>query len=105
MPRVNLNTELTTTKVHDVDYTPYGSAFSVKWSPWFMSTSGARTAALAYISRHYIGFRRVTLSPDWDRAKLPRLQISSNEILGICCHLSPDAFLVWEDRVRRDLAL
>ena len=77
---------------------PSGSGFSVKWSPWVMQ-NGSRTAVIAYIAPNYVGFRRVTLADGWERGKLPELDVGRDDVLGICCHLSSDAFVVWEDAV------
>lgn len=85
-------------QVHDPDYVPSGSAFSVKWSPW-LSTDGSRTALVAYIAPNHVGFRRVTLAGGWQRGGLLEVQVSGEDVLGICCHLSTDAFIVWEDAV------
>ena len=85
-------------QVHDPDYVSSGSAFSVKWSPW-ISKDGTQTAVIAYIAPNYIGFRRVTLEDVWERGKLPKVRMTEEDTLGICCHLSSDAFIVWEDAV------
>lgn len=85
-------------QVHDPDYVPSGSGFSVKWSPWIFK-DGSQTAVVAYIAPNYIGFRRVTLEGAWERGKLPKVRVTEEDVLGICCHLSSDAFVVWEDAV------
>lgn len=85
-------------QVHDPDYVPSGSAFSIKWSPW-LPRNGSRTALVAYIAPNYVGFRRVTLGGEWERGKVPEVRVSGEDVLGMCCHLSSDAFVVWEDAV------
>ncbi|SPN98414.1 uncharacterized protein DNG_01459 [Cephalotrichum gorgonifer] len=85
-------------EVHDPDYVPSGSAFSIKWSPWVLK-DGERTAVVAYVAPNYVGFRSVTVVGGWQRGKRPEVRVSGEDILGICCHLSSDAFVVWEEAV------
>lgn len=84
-------------QVNDPDYVPSGSAFSVKWSPWH-TENGTRTAVISYIAPNYVGFRRVTLG-EWERGKVPEVRVGEADVLGVCCYLSSDAFVVWEDAV------
>ncbi|PKS07365.1 hypothetical protein jhhlp_005967 [Lomentospora prolificans] len=85
--------------VHDPDYTPSGSGFSLKWGPWLVSDEGSRTSVISYIAPNYVGFKRVVLGASWERGELPKLELSDKDILGICTHLSTDAFLEWEDTI------
>jgi hypothetical protein len=86
------------TKIMDPDYMPSGSAFSLKWSPWLTSES-SRTATLAYLAPSYVGFRRITIHGDWERGTAPNIEIGAADSVGICAHLSTDAFVEWENAV------
>jgi hypothetical protein len=79
---------------------PHGSAFSLKWSPW-VGTDTSRTAILAYIARNYVGLRRVTIRNTWEISSSPDIILEDTDAVGICLHLSIDAFVEWEDMVRK----
>ncbi|KAM4056714.1 transcription factor IIIC subunit delta N-term domain-containing protein [Hirsutella rhossiliensis] len=86
---------------HDPDFVPFGSAFSLKWSPWHVSPD-SRTATLAYIAHNYVGFRRITITGAWERARNPALRVEQTDTTAFCMNLGPDAFVEWEDAVWPD---
>jgi hypothetical protein len=81
----------------DVDYSPTGTAFGIRWSPWVAKDS-KQSAVIAYLDQHYIGFRRVTVEDDEEK-----VIIDEANCTGGCVHLSTDAFVEWEERVRVDI--
>jgi hypothetical protein len=84
--------------ITDPDYVPHGSAFSLKWSPWFRS-EGKRTAILAYLAKNHVGFRRVTILDKWERGQSPRIEVEDTDTTSICMFLSTDAYVEWQDQV------
>ncbi|KAI5463201.1 hypothetical protein BGZ63DRAFT_505263 [Mariannaea sp. PMI_226] len=93
-----LHTKEDATDITDPDFVPHGSAFSLRWSPWFVS-NGKRTAILSYLAKNHVGFRRVTMQDDWVRGQLPQLHIEEQDMTTICIFLSTDAFIEWENSV------
>ncbi|PON21332.1 hypothetical protein TGAM01_v209783 [Trichoderma gamsii] len=86
------------TDPQDPDFTPQGSAFSIKWSPWLIE-DGYKTATIAYIAKNHIGFRRIILYGDWERGDLPDVVSERSDTTGICLPLSSDALVEWEDAI------
>jgi len=86
------------TETSEADFVPSGSAFGLRWSPWYVK-SGSRTATLAYIARDHVGFRRVTIQGDWEAGHDPVLEVEAADTTGICMPLSTDALVEWEDAV------
>lgn len=84
--------------ITDPDYVPHGSAFSLKWSPWFWS-DGKRTAILAYLAKNHVGFRRVTIIGNWERGQYPQIEVESTDTTAICMFLSTDAYVEWQDQI------
>ncbi|KAI1876696.1 uncharacterized protein JN550_000768 [Neoarthrinium moseri] len=82
----------------DPDYSPTGSSFALKWSPW-LQRPGSRTAILSYVTRNHVGFRQVTIKGGWYDMKTPEIEVQPVDCTGICLHLAPDAFVVWEDLI------
>ncbi|KOS17455.1 hypothetical protein ESCO_002896 [Escovopsis weberi] len=82
----------------DPDFVPGGSIFSLRWSPWLVC-DGYRTATIAYIAAHYVGFRRVTVYGDWERGEVPNIVVEDADTTGICLCLSSDASVEWEDAI------
>lgn len=82
----------------DPDFTPQGSAFAMKWSPWLIE-DGVRTATIAYIAKNHVGFRRIILYGDWERGELPDVVSERSDTTGICLPLSSDALVEWEDAI------
>lgn len=85
--------------ITDPDYVPHGSTFSLDWSPWFL-VDGKRVAILAYLSKNYVGFRRITIVGDWERGQTPHVDVEQTDMTSICMFLSTDAYIRWEDQVR-----
>ncbi|KAK8119266.1 transcription factor IIIC subunit delta N-term-domain-containing protein [Apiospora kogelbergensis] len=79
------------------DYSPQGSSFALRWSPW-LRKGPHKTCFLSYITAHYVGFREVTIRA-WKHMETPKINVQSFDTNGICIHLAPDAFLQWEDMV------
>lgn len=81
----------------DPDYTPSGSAFALKYSPW---VKGERewTCLLAYIDSNYIGFRRITLQQTQNSPGMV-VKVDEEDSSGICFFLGPDAFVEWENHI------
>ncbi|KAK7409457.1 hypothetical protein QQX98_008365 [Neonectria punicea] len=86
------------TDITDPDFVPHGSAFLLKWSPWFVS-EGKRTAILGYLAKNHVGFRRITILDDWTRGQLPQVKVEDGDTATICTFLSTDAFIEWEDSI------
>ncbi|KAJ4270452.1 hypothetical protein NW762_002134 [Fusarium torreyae] len=84
--------------ITDPDYVPHGSAFSLKWSPWYR-TDGKQVAILAYLAKNHVGFRKVTIVGDWEKGLLPQIEIEQIDMTAICMYLSTDAHIEWEDQV------
>lgn len=82
----------------DPDYTPSGSAFSLKWSPW-VTSKDSQTATLAYISHNHVGFRRITIKRLWQSGQAPNIIVEDHDFSSICISLSTDAFVEWENTV------
>ncbi|KAK4079930.1 hypothetical protein Trihar35433_1035 [Trichoderma harzianum] len=86
------------TDPQDPDFSPQGSIFSLKWSPWLVD-NGNRTATLAYLSKNHAGFRRIVLYGDWERGELPDVESERSDTTTICLPLSSDALIEWEDAI------
>ncbi|KAG5980132.1 hypothetical protein E4U55_004355 [Claviceps digitariae] len=86
------------TDVEDADFMPSGGAFCLKWSPWFF-TKQYRTATIAYVTKNYVGFRRVTIQGAWLRGQDPTVQVEKADSVSICTFLSADAFVEWENHI------
>lgn len=59
------------------------------------------------MTHNYIGFRQITLDDaveDHEQG-LPSVRVARADTSGVCLHLSTDAFVTWEDKVRTDLLL
>ncbi|KAL4729394.1 hypothetical protein ACLX1H_003811 [Fusarium chlamydosporum] len=87
--------------ITDPDYVPHGSAFSLKWSPWFRSED-KRVAILAYLAKNYVGFRRVTILDKWERGQSPRIEVEDTDTTAICMFLTTDAYVEWQDQIIYD---
>ncbi|KAK8127914.1 hypothetical protein PG984_009022 [Apiospora sp. TS-2023a] len=81
------------------DFSPHGSSFALQWGPWLRKNRNYKTCILSYITRHYVGFREVTMPGYWRSMETPKVDIQSSDSSGICMHLAPDAFLQWEDMI------
>ncbi|EOO01157.1 putative gpi-anchor transamidase precursor protein [Phaeoacremonium minimum UCRPA7] len=79
----------------DPEYTPSGSAFALKCSPWTKNEK-EWTCLLSYLDSNYIGFRKITLENTHDNPGL-KVQVEEQDWSGICLFLGPDAFVEWED--------
>jgi hypothetical protein len=42
----------------------------------------------------------ITIKRPWTKGQVPSVEVSGGDVVGICCHLAPDAFIEWEDAVR-----
>ncbi|KAF5262613.1 hypothetical protein FOXYS1_6650 [Fusarium oxysporum] len=82
--------------ITDPDYVPHGSAFSLKWSPWFNS-QGKNMAILAYLAKNHVGFRKITILGNWERGQPPHIEVEKTDMTAICMFLSTDAYIEWED--------
>ncbi|KAH7031639.1 uncharacterized protein B0I36DRAFT_243745 [Microdochium trichocladiopsis] len=82
----------------DPDFVPCGTPFGVSWSPW-VSHDGQKSCLVSYVSKNYVGFRRVTVQDDWAAMETPIIEVGGNDCEGLCLHLSTDAFVTWEDQV------
>ncbi|KXJ88282.1 transcription factor IIIC subunit delta N-term-domain-containing protein [Microdochium bolleyi] len=82
----------------DPDFVPFGTPFALKWSPW-IAQGGSKTSLVSYISRNYVGFRRVTIQDNWASMESPAVDVGSSDVEGMCQHLATDAFVTWEDKV------
>ncbi|TWU76419.1 hypothetical protein ED733_006852 [Metarhizium rileyi] len=80
----------------DPDFVPAGSAFSLKWSPWYVANE-YRTATIAYLAKNHVGFRRVTIQGRWHQGQYPTVRVDAINTMSICTFLSADAFVEWED--------
>ncbi|KAG6007019.1 hypothetical protein E4U54_000076 [Claviceps lovelessii] len=84
--------------VEDADFVPSGGAFCLKWSPWLVTTE-FRTATIAYVTRNYVGFRRVTIQSAWLRGQEPVVRVETANSVSVCTFLSADAFVEWENHI------
>ncbi|EWZ42216.1 hypothetical protein FOCG_02615 [Fusarium oxysporum f. sp. radicis-lycopersici 26381] len=87
--------------ITDPDYVPHGSAFSLKWSPWFNS-QGKNMAILAYLAKNHVGFRKITILGNWERGQPPHIEVEKTDMTAICMFLSTDAYIEWEDLIVYD---
>lgn len=56
---------------------------------------------LSYVAKDYVGFKRVSFKDSRHPMKsTPTVEVEDDDAGGICTHLAPDAFVVWEDLVR-----
>ncbi|TEA19464.1 hypothetical protein C8034_v009694 [Colletotrichum sidae] len=85
-------------KVTDLDYVPYKSVFSLRWSPWLL-TEDTRTAVITYCARSYVGSRRVTIPRNWARGTSLEINLDETDVVGICVNLLTGAFVEYEDAV------
>ncbi|UNI21872.1 hypothetical protein JDV02_007821 [Purpureocillium takamizusanense] len=85
----------------DADFVPSGTAFCLRWSPWYVATD-SRTATLAYIARDHVGFRRITIRGDWEAGGDPAVDVEAADTTGICIPLGTDALVEWEDAIWPD---
>ncbi|KAK3318767.1 gpi-anchor transamidase-like protein [Apodospora peruviana] len=85
-------------KVTDPDWSPCGTSFGLKWTPW-VQTEDAQTCILSFIDRNYIGFRRIRIEKPWVRGDLPKVVADDQDIFGKCLYLSTDAFVEFEDAI------
>ncbi|ORY58208.1 uncharacterized protein BCR38DRAFT_353508 [Pseudomassariella vexata] len=81
----------------DPDYTPCGSSFSLRWSPW-LHKGFNRICMLSYVTKNYVGFRQITIAGKWKHMETPRVEVQTDSN-GICLFLAPDAFVTFEDLV------
>ncbi|AEO66569.1 uncharacterized protein THITE_2144092 [Thermothielavioides terrestris NRRL 8126] len=88
-------------KSTDTDWVPCGTSFGLRWGPW-LQDGDARSCALSFIDRNYVGFRRVTIKEPWVRGELPNLEVGSGDMHGVCVHLSADAFVEFENCIWTD---
>jgi hypothetical protein len=58
-----------------------------------------REAVIAYLDHHYIGFRRITVTNSSGTENID-VAVDDTNCDGACVHLSTDAFVQWESRVR-----
>ncbi|KHN95711.1 Peptidase C13, legumain [Metarhizium album ARSEF 1941] len=86
------------TETADPEFVPTGGPFSLRWSPWHI-TSEYRTATVAYLGKNHVGFRRVTIQGRWHRGQDPSVRVEELDTTSICTFLSADAFVEWEDTV------
>ncbi|KAI1073480.1 peptidase C13 family-domain-containing protein [Whalleya microplaca] len=82
----------------DPDHSPSGSSYSLSWSPW-CNKGRSKVSILSYISKNYVGFRRITISGRNESTKTASVQVSEVDVNGVCLYLAPDAFVVWEDMI------
>jgi hypothetical protein len=82
----------------DPDWTPYGTSFGLRWSPW-LESEDSRTCVLSFTGHHYVGFRKVTIRKPWVKGKPPDLEVEDHDTYGLCLHLSTDSFVEFEDAV------
>lgn len=83
---------------------PNGTAFSLKWSPW-VSSGNSLSASLAIISNNYVGFRKIVIQRDCEKAQEPNVEVDDSDTTGICLFLSADSLVEWEDTVCRTFCL
>ncbi|KAI8628330.1 hypothetical protein F5Y19DRAFT_438983 [Xylariaceae sp. FL1651] len=82
----------------DPDYTSSNSSFALSWGPW-LDRGSSKTSIISYVSHNYIGFRQVTIYEADENREEPGVYVDQTDASGICLHLAPDAFVVWEDLV------
>ncbi|KAH8911556.1 hypothetical protein BR93DRAFT_348852 [Coniochaeta sp. PMI_546] len=82
----------------DPDWTPCGTCFGLRWSPWLLSQD-SRTCILSYFGKNYVGFRKVTLQTPWAKGADPDIVVDTSDTFGKCLHLSTDGFVEFEDAI------
>ncbi|KAI1436479.1 hypothetical protein GGR50DRAFT_223996 [Xylaria sp. CBS 124048] len=80
------------------DYVYHTSSFALSWSPW-LRRGDSLTSIISYVAHNYIGFRQITIHNGGGEESLPHIQTSPTDLSGVCLYLSPDAFVVWEDKI------
>ncbi|KAI0391396.1 hypothetical protein F5Y17DRAFT_409285 [Xylariaceae sp. FL0594] len=83
---------------NDPDYICHGSSFALSWSPWLRRGS-SKTSILSYITHNYAGFRQITIDDGGGAQDVATVQVGRVDASGVCLYLSPDAFVVWEDKI------
>jgi hypothetical protein len=84
--------------VWDPDWTPSGSAFGLRWSPW-LSPEGSRSCFLSYVAKNYVGFRKIAVKTPWLPGTLPEVTVEESDSYGVCHFLSTDSFVEFEDAI------
>ncbi|TLS29179.1 hypothetical protein PpBr36_00103 [Pyricularia pennisetigena] len=86
--------------VHDLDYVPDKSTVGLSFGPSSSSGEDSKELLLGYISRGYVGFRKVTVRREWFReGDVPFVDVAETDSDGRCMFLAPDAFMSFEDNV------
>ncbi|TLD13703.1 uncharacterized protein PgNI_05031 [Pyricularia grisea] len=85
--------------VHDLDYVPDKSTVGLSFGPSSSSGEDTQELLLGYISRGYVGFRKVAVRRQWFRETDESfVKVAENDSDGRCMFLAPDAFLSFEDK-------
>lgn len=79
-------------------FVPTGTGYGLRWGPW-LAVGSKKTAALSYVSRNYIGFRKVTVDELVPAGSMPNIHVHPEDWSGFCTFLSSDSFVVWEGTV------
>ncbi|KAI0165558.1 hypothetical protein GGR57DRAFT_497032 [Xylariaceae sp. FL1272] len=82
----------------DPDYTSSNSSFGLSWSPW-LKKGMTKCGIVSYVSHNHVGFRQISVTHRRLKSEDPTVEVSQEDASGVCLHLSPDAFVVWEDLV------
>lgn len=87
--------------VHDLDYVPEKSTLGLGFGPSCECGEDTKELLLGYISRGYVGFRRIKIRREWFKTEPeePFVIASEIDIDGRCMFLAPDAFLSFEEKV------
>lgn len=84
--------------VWDPDWVPCGTSFGLRWSPW-LSPEGSRSCVLSYVTRNYVGFRKITVKTPWVPGTVPDVTVEASDCYGRCVFLSTDSFVEFEDAI------
>ena len=83
----------------DPGFVPTGTGYGLRWGPWLVVGS-KKTSVMAYISRNYVGFRRISVDELVPMDRLPSIEVEAEDLGGFCTFLSTDSFVEWEGTVR-----
>lgn len=73
----------------------------MRWSPWLKGEE-TWSCLVSYTDRNYIGFKKITINaPSWIPIEVPSITAVTQDWYGQCCDLTADAFLEFENMVRK----
>ena len=77
---------------------PHNTIYPLAWSPW-LTVGNTKTAVLAHIARSYVGFRRITITKNWERGKDVSLTVDHEDFHGLCVNTLVNSFVAFQDAI------